>query len=214
MAAVCGDDVACELPPAASRCTAWAAGPGLGRALPTENLLRSLLTGDALTPSPVLDADALRLLAVNPQWAPSLASETILTPHPGEFDALLTPFGRHYDASDRPAQARWLAREMGVHVVLKGHRTVIAAPDGRLALNTTGNAGMATAGSGDVLTGILLALRAQGLAAWDAARLAVFVHGLAGDLAATALSRTAMTALDIIRFLPSAWKELEAMKNE
>jgi NAD(P)H-hydrate epimerase len=102
-----------------------------------------------------------------------------------------------------------LARSTGITVVIKGAPTVTVSPDGKAYINTTGNAGMATGGSGDVLTGIVLALLTQGYSAIDSAAIAVYTHGLAGDIAAQDLSQTAMTSADIITSLPQAWKKLE-----
>ncbi len=99
---------------------------------------------------------------------------------------------------------------LGCVVVLKGHRTVIAAPDGRTVLNPTGNEGMATGGTGDVLSGLVGGLLAQGMDAFDAACLGVYVHGLAGDFAAERFTARGMVAGDVIRALPDAWKALQA----
>lgn len=210
MVLVCGEEYATLPPVVSERCTALAIGPGLGRHADTERMLLALLRTENALPAPVLDADALTLLAAHPDVLQAADTETLLTPHAGEFARLLHPFGEQVDTCQRAAQASALARRLGVHVILKGSSTVVAAPDGRIAVNTTGNAGMATGGSGDVLTGILLALRAQQLSAWDAARLGVWIHGLAGDLAAESLGQTAMTSADIIRFLPTAWQSLHA----
>lgn len=210
MALVCGNEHLDRIPEVTERCTALAIGPGLGRDTETEKILTQMLCPERALPAAVLDADALTLLSTHPEVLQTADSETLLTPHTGEFARLLQPFGIQVNAHKREEQALFLARQLGVHVILKGPATVVAAPDGRVAINTTGNAGMATGGSGDVLTGILLALRAQHLSAWDAARLGVWIHGHAGDLAAEALGQTAMTSADIVRHLPSAWKTLKA----
>jgi NAD(P)H-hydrate epimerase len=155
----------------------------------------------------VVDADALWALA---QKAGALAkpmAPRVLTPHPGEFARLLGV--EKIDAQKRESLARDFAQRTGVVLVLKGHRTVIT--DGtHVHLNETGNPGMATGGTGDVLTGIITALLCQGLSALDAARLGVHVHGLAGDLSAADLGQTAMISSDLVRYLPHAWKQMQA----
>ena len=129
----------------------------------------------------------------------------ILTPHPGEFARLIGH--EKIEQHEREALAQDFARRTGTVLVLKGHHTVIT--DGaHVALNFTGNPGMATGGTGDVLTGITTALVCQRLAPYDAARLAVYVHGLAGDLAAAELSQISMIASDLLRYLPKAWKQV------
>ncbi len=152
----------------------------------------------------VVDADALNALAAHPDGLSQPGGPRIVTPHPGEFDRLcplVQPTGEQ-----REDRARALAREHELIVVLKGRRTLVT--DGRQAWhNQTGNPGMATGGSGDVLTGVVTALLCQGLDPWDAARLGVHVHGRAGDLAAVGQSMVAMTALDIVAALPAAWSE-------
>ena len=125
-----------------------------------------------------------------------LGEKDILTPHLGEYKRLSEGTADTFSVSHH------------LYLILKGHRTHVYSPTDEVSLNTTGNPGMATGGSGDVLTGILFGLRAQGYSAWDASRLGVFVHGLAGDLAAPALTEIAMAATDLIRFLPQAWKEI------
>ena len=187
------------------RYSAIAVGPGLGTNPDTGNALAKLLkcvsdAGKQLT----IDADALNLIASSDRL--DSLEGTIITPHPGEFDRLLKCCGLSYDKSKRAEQASEFAVKYNCHVILKGHSTVVASPDGDISANTTGNPGMATGGSGDVLTGILLALCAQGFSPYDATRLGVFIHGLAGDIAADRLGQVSMTATDIIASLPDAWK--------
>ena len=132
------------------------------------------------------------------------AGPRILTPHPGEFARLVHQ--ERVPAEERVEAGVTLARRCGVVLVLKGHRTLVT--DGHTPhFNTTGNPGMATGGSGDVLTGLITALLCQRLSPFDAARLGVFLHGLAGDLAAAELSQEAMIASDLPRFLPAAFRE-------
>jgi NAD(P)H-hydrate epimerase len=134
-------------------------------------------------------------------------NRAVLTPHPGEFTRV---FGGKLDSSDalRKKRASEVAEKHGVVIVLKGHHTVVASPDGDVHINTTGNPGMATAGSGDVLTGIIAALVGQGLSCFEAACLGVYVHGSAGDMAAKKIGQISLTAGDILRFLPDAFKTL------
>lgn len=187
-----------------SRYDAVAVGPGLGQSADSERALLHLIE-DCRVPM-VLDADALNILARNPEYLHRLPAGSVITPHPGEFARL---FGYSDNTSDKLQKALSYAVSSGVTVVLKGAYTVIIAPDGDLYFNSTGNPGMATGGSGDVLTGIVLSLLAQGYAAADAARVGVYVHGLAGDCAAKENGKTSLVAGDIIDCLPQAWKTLE-----
>lgn len=199
-----GSDFCESIPEDLSSYSAIAAGPGLGTQKATGATLMSLLAQRSHTPF-VFDADALNIIA-SAGRPDLLAGNTIITPHPGEFNRLLRCDGLSYDRCRRPELALEFAQRHGCIVVLKGHDTVVATPQGNISINTTGNPGMATGGSGDVLTGILLALTAQGYSLYDAARLGVLIHGQAGDLAAGALTQIAMTATDIISFLPRAWE--------
>lgn len=174
-------------------CRALLAGPGLTPGADTAALVRDLVPR---TKGPaVLDADALNALAGSELPRPQ--GGLILTPHPGEMARLLgcTVAGVE---RDRPAAALRFARENGCVLVLKGHETLVAAPDGRLWKNTTGNAGMARGGSGDVLAGMIAALACGGLAPADAAVCGVFLHGLAGDLCAERLGQTCMLPHDML----------------
>jgi ADP-dependent NAD(P)H-hydrate dehydratase len=180
--------------------TAAACGPGLGRSTDLDDLVAWLYRETRV--SLVLDADALNSLASHIHVASSPGGPRVLTPHPGEF-ARLAQMSRPPAASERNAAAAALAERTGAIMVLKGHRTVIT--DGRqTAVNTTGNAGMATGGMGDVLTGVITALLCQGLEPFAAARLGVHVHGLAGDLAAEEIGPVGITARDVLQRLPKA----------
>lgn len=194
-----------HLPP---RCTTLAVGPGIGTDKKTEKALFALLRSacEANIPT-IVDADALNILSLSDCWWQALPSRTIITPHPGEFSRLLRPSPHMSSPQERLPLAQDMARIANVCVVLKGHETVVAMPDGRSSVNTSGNAGMATGGSGDALTGVLLALCAQGYDMFDAARLGVFAHGLAGDYASSQLGPF-LAAMDIVRFLPEAWKQI------
>ena len=184
-------------------CQAVGVGPGLGRAPETvAALVEQVETSD--TPM-VLDADALNILGENRSLLSRLPKGSILTPHPAELERLV---GKCRSSFERLERACELARSTQAHVVLKGAYTAVISPDGQCRFNPTGNPGMATAGSGDVLTGVLLALLAQGYAPGDAALLGVYAHGLAGDLAAARLGMVALTAGDIVEALPQAWMQL------
>jgi len=192
----------------AAKGTAAALGPGLGGAEDEETraFVRAFVSR---CPVPlVIDADALNCLASEPDRGASAVKcrtvPTILTPHPGEMGRLLGTDTQAVQAGRRAA-AEQAARAYGCVVLLKGARTLIAAPDGRLAVNTTSNPGMATGGSGDVLSGLLAALLAGGLAAWEAAVAGAYLHGLAGDLAAKAQGGPAgLIATDLVALLPAA----------
>lgn len=185
---------------------AAAVGPGMGQSDALEQLV-SKLYSTVETPL-VVDADALNLLARTPGLLSEHAGPRILTPHPGEF-ARLTGLKVAGDPEERQRSAAAFAARQGVVVVLKGAGTVIT--DGaRIAVNTTGNSGMATGGTGDVLTGLIAALVAQGLEPFAAAQLGVYVHGLAGDLAAQSHSQRGLIASDLLAGLCRAWIELEA----
>jgi ADP-dependent NAD(P)H-hydrate dehydratase len=195
----------CEL---AKNQTALAVGPGMGTDAETVRLVHALY--HKLSQPIVIDADGLNALA---QWQEGLQhvpGPRILTPHPGEFERL-TGGKCNTDPAKRAEQAAELAQRDTTSqtiVVLKRHRTIVT--DGkRVSFNQTGNPGMATGGSGDSLTGILTALLAQGMSPWDAARLGVHVHGLAGDLAAEELGEVSMIASDIIDYLPLAFMRME-----
>lgn len=179
-------------------------GPGIGQGMDTRAALYELI--NAVKVPMVLDADALNLIGQNHSYLQRLPHGSIITPHPGEMDRLV---GRCRNSYERLTKARELAQRCDVYVVLKGAYTAVISPDGTCWFNSTGNPGMATGGSGDVLTGVVLALLAQGYDAETAARLAVYAHGLAGDMAAHVNGETGMTAGDIVSCLPTVWKTLE-----
>jgi NAD(P)H-hydrate epimerase len=182
-----------------------ALGPGVGRNPGTVAFVRRVLQGFTVIPV-VLDADGL--FAVSPFTDEfRRSSPIVLTPHPGEFSRLTGELAPETDI-DRQTQAMAFARRFGCVLLLKGSGTIVT--DGaRVYRNMTGNPGMATGGSGDSLTGVIAALIGQGLGAFDAAVLGAWVHGRAGDLAAAVLGQTALTAPDIIDYLPAAFLGLE-----
>ena len=179
-----------------------ACGPGMGRSLGL-NVLVSWLYSHLPNPM-VVDADGLNALSAKAEVLSRPAGPRILTPHPGEFARLL---GKRPDcAAEQQPAAMELAKRSGAVVVLKGHRTLVTDGDSQ-TVNSTGNPGMATGGSGDVLTGLIAALACQGVPPLDAARLGVYLHGLAGDLAADRLGQESLIAADLIDFLPEAFRE-------
>jgi NAD(P)H-hydrate epimerase len=183
-----------------------AMGPGLGQSLEVSHTITSLLA--SLRKPTILDADAINALKGHSEPLDALGSMAIITPHPGEFARLL---GTDIEAiqANRADSAVKFARLHHNITVLKGHGTVVT--DGEnLYVNRTGNPGMATGGSGDVLTGLISALAAQGLAPFDAAVLGTHVHGLAGDLAARELGQTALIASDLLHYLPAAIRTVES----
>ena len=208
-----GSENADAIRSAASQATVVALGPGLGRAARTVRLIHSLY--HQVQQTLVVDADGLNGLAEQPALLKSPSGPRVLTPHPGEFARLMgeqvakNTNGRVEQAARLCSQACRRPRTSSDQtiVVLKGYQTVIC--DGlQYAINSTGNPGMATGGTGDCLTGILTALIGQGFSPWEATRLGVYLHGRAGDLAAEALGQVSMIASDLIQYLPQAFKEL------
>ena len=186
----------------AAGCGAAAIGCGQGRGEDSDALVRALLT---LEMPLVLDADGINALEGHIDTLSCRRDRvTVLTPHDGE----LARVGGDMSAPRETAAAAFAAAH-GVYLIRKGHRTVVAAPDGRLAVNTTGNDGMAKGGSGDVLTGLLAGLLAQGMEPFAACCAAVWLHGRAGDLTAEEKGHRGMTPADMIEMLPYALKEVE-----
>jgi NAD(P)H-hydrate epimerase len=181
-------------------------GPGLGTHEKTVEFVRSFVKG---CPAPmVIDADALNCLSLDLTPLRERMSPCILTPHPGEMARLLETTISEVE-SDREGAVAQLAVECWCVVVLKGNRTLVSGPDGEVWVNPTGNSGMATGGTGDALTGFLAGLLAQGMEKSEAARLGVFLHGVAGDIAAGWKTQRALMAGDLISALPDAWRCLE-----
>lgn len=180
-------------------------GPGLGTAKETQEAFRQIIK--SIDKPMVIDADGLNIVSLNPEMLSHIPHSSILTPHPKEFDRL---FGSCADDFERISFAIKKAVELKLIIILKGHHTAIAMPSGKCYFNSTGNAGMATGGSGDVLTGILTSLLAQGYATEQAAILGVYLHGLAGDFAALNKSEEALIASDITDHLHEAFRKITA----
>lgn len=186
---------------------AVAFGPGVGTSAPLRSLVETLIRKRDLRL--LLDGDGLNNLSKLPVWPATRKADVVLTPHPGEMHRLWSGLFRDEMPKDRQETAGRMAQATGAVVVLKGAGTVVT--DGQRAyVNDTGNPGMATAGSGDVLTGIVTALRGQGLANFEAAVLGVHVHGLAGDIAAEHLGQVSVMATDIVEALSEAFQRLSA----
>lgn len=186
---------------------ALAIGPGLSTHSETSELVRELVS-TARVPM-VVDADGINALGPKLETLAKATVPLILTPHPGELARLLG-ISREEVVQNRIPIAQKVATSFRVHLVLKGGRTLVVDPEGRVAVNMTGNPGMATAGTGDVLTGLIAGLLAQGVNAGLAARAGVYLHGLAGDLAAEALGQEAMLASDLMAQIPNAIRRLKA----
>lgn len=183
---------------------AVAIGPGIGKHFKTGNMLRNFL--EHHQQPCVLDADALNIIAEQKEFLTLIPRNSILTPHPKEFERL---FGATTSPYERMKKAEEAALEYGVIIVLKGAYTLIAIPNGKLFFNPTGNSGMATAGSGDVLTGIIVGLLAQGYSSEEAAKIGVFLHGRAGDLALKKESEESLIASDIVERLGEAFQSIK-----
>ena len=195
------EDMVSEIPVGADY-QAIAIGPGLGIAEQTVNAVETYIK-QCRRPL-IIDADALNAIARRPNLLKLLSPDTILTPHAGEFDRI---FGEHHSAEDRLIKAMDAARTYNIIIVLKGRYTATCSPDGMIYFNSTGNPGMAAAGSGDVLTGVIAAMQANGLSPLDSAIAAVYIHGLAGDIAVRNLDAPiGLTASDIANTLPKAIK--------
>ena len=189
-----------------------ALGPGIDRRPETVSLVHRLLESVSLPM--VIDADGLNAIAEDTSILNRRVSrQVILTPHPGEMSRLVGAAIPDM-AAVRISVAQDFARTFGVYLVLKGARTIIAAPNGMVAINGSGNPGMASGGMGDVLTGVIAALLAQGYTAWNACCLGVYIHGMAGDLVAVEQGETGMTASDLMGRLPHAFHCLLQQQNE
>ena len=203
-----GEELLAEIE--AFRADVVALGPGLGTSLDTAEITEFILrVGKPM----VIDADGLNRIAAGKPFEFPKPERVVLTPHPGELRRMLAARGGDREVGTTPAARRAaacaLVEAYGCTVVLKGRGTIVT--DGRrLYVNETGNAGMATAGAGDVLTGIITALIGQQVPPFEAAILGVYLHGLAGDFAAEELGRHSVTAMDLIDFLPEAICEHEA----
>jgi ADP-dependent NAD(P)H-hydrate dehydratase / NAD(P)H-hydrate epimerase len=180
-------------------------GVGIGEHAYTADVLEELLL-KATTPL-VIDASALNILAAHPQWAVHIPANSILTPHPRELERLAGV--QLQNSWERLHKAIELAKKMQVIIVLKGAYTAVVLPTGAVHFNSTGNSGLATAGSGDVLTGVITALLAQGYSPEEAAKIGVFAHGYAGDAASVIHSKTSMIASDVVAHLSAFFLEFE-----
>jgi NAD(P)H-hydrate epimerase len=177
-------------------------GSGLDKQQESRTALRQVLE-KAEIPL-VLDADALNIISEE-NWQSLIPANSILTPHPKEFERL---FGASAHSFERLELAKLKAKQLQIYIILKGAHSLVVCPDGQVYFNSTGNPGMATAGSGDVLTGMVTSLLAQGYNPKDAALFGVFLHGLAGDLAAKEIGVEAMIAGDLVAHIAKGYKGL------
>jgi NAD(P)H-hydrate epimerase len=190
--------------------TAVGIGPGIGEHTDTHLVIKNLIRSGYT--KLVMDADALNILSENPTWRSFLPANTILTPHPKEFDRLhgSTAANDH----ERLQNARQMAMKHGVIIVLKGTRTAICDPNGKVFFNVNGNVGMARGGSGDALTGLITGLLAQRLSPLQAAILGVYIHGSAGDICARERGMDGMSISEMIAAIPDAWKLLRQRSEQ
>ncbi|MGN1376240.1 MAG: NAD(P)H-hydrate dehydratase [Prevotella sp.] len=204
MTSIDKDDIMLTEAIEASDFDAMGIGPGLGK---SETTAIAFISQLRRTQAPiVVDADGLNILSSHRAWLQQLPKGIIMTPHPAEFERLA---GNHFnDSFERLSNVCDMAERTNAYIILKGHYSALCVPNGNVVFNTTGNAGMATAGSGDVLTGIITGLLARGYKQAEACMIGMFVHGLAGDLAAERLGQESLTAGDIINFVPNAFKYL------
>ncbi|MEM7105172.1 MAG: NAD(P)H-hydrate dehydratase [Bacteroidota bacterium] len=193
------------LAPELSKYKAIGIGPGIGTSKRTAFVLKSIL--EKAEAALVIDADALNILSESPGWLDQLPDNCIMTPHPKEFERL---FGKTKNDIERLERLSHVAAKFKAWIILKGAHSAIACPSGDIWFNNTGNPGMGTGGSGDVLTGILTALLAQGYSPFDSAVMGVHLHGLAGDMAADELSQEALAASDIVEYLGKAFIKIKS----
>jgi ADP-dependent NAD(P)H-hydrate dehydratase / NAD(P)H-hydrate epimerase len=204
MVSIDEDETMFSKPPDLSPYNAIGIGPGIGTNKQTQQAVKLLIQNSG---GPLLfDADAINILSQNKTWLSFVPQYSIFTPHPKEFERL---FGKTNNDFERNKKQREYSMLHNVYIVLKGANTCISTPEGKCFFNTTGNPGMATGGSGDVLTGIILGLLAQKYHPQEACILGVYLHGLAGDIAAKKLSQQAMIAGDITAALPKAFKRTD-----
>jgi len=181
-------------------------GPGIGVDIITQSAIKDIL--NQVKVPLVIDADALNILSENKNWLSDVPANSIFTPHPKEFERLEGKSKNHYSQNLKQIE---FAKKYNIYLVLKGAHTSIACPDGTCYFNTTGNPGMATAGSGDVLTGIILSLLGQGYSSKNAAIIGVYLHGLAGDLAMEETGEESLIAGDITQKLGKAFRKISCI---
>lgn len=192
----------------AARCDCMAIGPGLSSKKQTQRLVRSLI--EHINLPMVIDADALNALSGHTDILlrrGRLNAATVITPHPGEMSRLINK-RTYIVCRQRKKLAKEFAYKYNVTTIIKGHSSVVSAADGRGYVNPSGNPGMATGGCGDVLVGIIAAFLGHGMDSFKAARLGVYIHGLAGDMAAESKGEISLRATDLLRFLPEAFKKV------
>ncbi|NQT33118.1 MAG: NAD(P)H-hydrate dehydratase [Candidatus Omnitrophica bacterium] len=188
----------------AEKCDVIAIGPGLGRNKDIQTLINDLL--EAVEIPVVLDADGINALEGRMEILTKREARTVITPHPGEMSRLMGKSAGIVQ-SNREEFAKSIAEVTGSVVCLKGHRTVVASPEGNTYINETGNSGMASGGTGDVLTGMIASFIGQGVGDYSAAVCAAYLHGLSGDIASEKKGQFSMIATDLLEYLPEAFKK-------
>jgi len=184
-------------------------GPGIGQEKQTQNALKLLIQNSGVPI--VFDADAINILGENKTWIPFIPKHSIFTPHPKEFERLV---GKANNDFERNKLQLEFSFKYQVYVVLKGANTAITTPLGNTYFNSTGNPGMATGGSGDVLTGIILGLLTQKYTSLEACVLGVYIHGLAGDIAASKVGEEALIAGDLVKYMGKAFKKIKDIHTD
>ena len=190
--------------PVLEKYTAVAVGPGIGMKENSGKALKKLL--EVCNKPLVIDADAINILGKKKEWLRLIPKNSILTPHPKEFERIAGECKNSFQRNQKQIE---LAQELQVYIVLKGAHTAVACPDGTCYYNSTGNPGMATGGSGDVLTGLILSLLAQGYSSFESALAGVFIHGLAGDLAVGEIGEYSLISSDIIKYIGKAFLHIQ-----
>jgi len=181
-------------------------GPGITTNLSTSSLIKNFIK--KVKCPMLIDADALNVIADTMELLKNRTSPVIITPHPGEMARMLNTTSKEIQ-TNRIESSRKLSVEYGIYVILKGARSIVTTPEGEIYINPTGNPGMATAGTGDILSGIVAGFLSQGLSAKDSSILGVYLHGMAGDIAAANLTQTALIASDLLKTFPEAVKGVE-----
>ena len=202
MSFVAGEDYLLSAP-GIEKMNAVGIGPGIGKHTSHKKLLAEIFE-KVKTPM-VIDADALNIIAENKALLKTIPANSIITPHPKEFERLFGSSANHFERLELSLER---SKELNISIIIKGHYSFISTPEGKGYFNSTGNAGMATAGSGDVLTGIITGLLTQGYSPLESALLGVYLHGQAGDIAAVEYSQEALIAVDIIECMGEAYKTL------
>jgi ADP-dependent NAD(P)H-hydrate dehydratase / NAD(P)H-hydrate epimerase len=205
MASIDGDEKQISTFPDISIYNAIAAGPGIDKKTETQNVIKLLIQNSTIPL--IFDADALNILSENKTWLAFLPKGSILTPHPKEFERL---FGKPDNDYERLQMQKDCSVKYNCYIIYKGAHSTISTPEGKLYFNSSGNPGMATGGSGDVLTGILLGLKARGYQSLDTCIIGTYLHGIAGDIAKASKGEESLIASDIVDFISDAFAQIDS----